>query len=104
MKAYVIGNENAVLGFSLVGVDGRVVRSSEELEAALDRCLADESIALVLVTSDVMALSQSRVEKLQVSSVSPLVVEIPGESGRGANADTLQEFVQRSVGVHLRGV
>ena len=104
MKAFVVGNENAVLGFSLVGVDGRVVRNSTELEAALDRCLADKAIALVLVTSDVIPLARQRVEKLQVSSVSPLVVEIPGEHGREMTADSLKEFVQRAVGVHLGGV
>jgi V/A-type H+-transporting ATPase subunit F len=103
VKAFVIGNENAILGFSLVGVDGRVVRNSAELEAALDRCLADKTIALVLMTSDVIPFARDRVERLQVGSVSPLVVEIPGEHGRETTADSLKEFVQRAVGVHLEG-
>lgn len=103
MKTFVIGNENAVLGFSLVGVDGRVVRNGSELEGALDRCLADKSIALVLVTSDVIVFARERVEMLQVSSVSPLVAEIPGEHGREMTADSLKDFVQRAVGVRLGG-
>lgn len=103
MKAFVIGNENAVLGFSLVGVDGRVVHDSAEVEAALDSCLADKTIALVLVTSDVATLAGERMEKLQVTSVLPLVAEIPGEQGHETRADSLKELVQRAVGVHLGG-
>jgi vacuolar-type H+-ATPase subunit F/Vma7 len=103
MKAFVIGNESAILGFSLVGVDGCVVRNSRQVEEALDRCLADRAIILVLITSDVVSLACERVQKLQASSVYPLVAEIPGERGYEARADSLKELVQRAVGVHLGG-
>jgi len=103
MRTFVIGNENAVLGFSLVGIDGRIVRNSAELENALNRCLADKTIALVLLTSDVIPFAQERVERLQVSSVSPLVVAIPGEHNGETTAGSLKDLVQRAVGIRLGG-
>ncbi|MHB0856988.1 MAG: V-type ATP synthase subunit F [Anaerolineae bacterium] len=102
MRVYVIGNEDAVLGFSLVGVDGRIVREQADLRHALDQCLSDKSIGLMLVTSDIAELDRVRIDALKVSSLSPLVVEIPGEeAGRGF--PSLLDFVQRAVGVRLGG-
>jgi len=44
MRMYVIGGLASVLGLSLVGVDGRVVRDATELEDALDACTKDDTI------------------------------------------------------------
>lgn len=102
MKMYVIGNQDCVLGFSLTGVEGRIARSSTELEAALDACLADETAGLVLVTADVAQLARERMDQLKVSSLTPLVIEIPGAGG-GPALPSLREFVQRAVGISLGG-
>ncbi len=102
MRTFVIGNEDCVLGFSLGSVGGRVVRDAAQLDQALDACLADKTIALVLVTADVARWSRVRVDALKVSSLAPLVVEIPGES-EGTHYPSLQEFVQRAIGIRLGG-
>lgn len=100
MRMYVIGNENCVLGMALVGVQGRMVHNAVELGAALDTALADKSIGLLLVTSDAAAMARERVGRLKVHSMTPLVVEIPGEDP-GATSPGLRDFVQRAVGVSL---
>ena len=102
MKPYVIGNDSAVLGFALVGIDGRMVRNAEELDLALDRAMNDRTIGLILVTADVAEWSRERVDNFKVNSLSPLVVEIPGET-TGTTYPSLQDFVQRAVGIRLGG-
>ncbi len=102
MRLYVIGNDNCVLGFSLVGVGGRVVHSGEELDQALDTCLNDPTIGLLLVTEDVAAWRRDRIDEMRVSGVTPLVVEIPGKSG-DQHKESLRDIVQRSVGIRLGG-
>jgi V/A-type H+-transporting ATPase subunit F len=52
MSLYVIGDENTLLGFSLIGVDGQVVGSVEEARASLQRVLDDESVDMVLITEN----------------------------------------------------
>jgi vacuolar-type H+-ATPase subunit F/Vma7 len=102
LRTYVLGGENCVLGFGLMGVDGRTVRDRGELEQALDACLADGTIGILLVSSDVAALARERVDGLKVGSLSPLVVEVPGQAEDVAYP-SLREFVQRAVGVKLGG-
>ncbi|MBC7236273.1 MAG: V-type ATP synthase subunit F [Chloroflexi bacterium] len=100
MKAYVLGNENCILGFSLVGIEGQIVRSPEELSAALNACLQDEAIGLLLISADVAVHLRERIDQLKVGSLRPLVVEIPGAHGETPYA-SLQELVQSAVGVSL---
>lgn len=100
MRTFVIGNENCVLGFALAGVGGQVVRSAEELHKALDECLQDKSIGLLLVSLDVANLARERIDRLKVESQTPLVVEIPGQAKDEAYP-SLKDFVQRAIGISL---
>lgn len=99
---YVIGNLSCVLGFSLVGVDGRAVHDAGRLADALDTALADDTIGLLLITTDVAQLARERIDTLKAESMAPLVAEIPGEEP-GPAGPALRDVVQRAIGVGLGG-
>lgn len=103
MKIFVIGNQDFVLGFSLVGVDGQVAHDRSGLEQILQTAMANPKIGLILVSSDVAVHARERVDALKINSVSPLVVEVPGE-GDDTSYPSLLDFVQRAVGVRLGGL
>ena len=65
MKILVIGNQEAVLGFSLVGVHGTVVTTASDVNQALDEALAADDIGIILVTEDVAELIGARMEQLK---------------------------------------
>ena len=102
MRIHVIGNQDAVLGCALVGVDGRIVSDAQELREALDASLSNRTIGLLLVTSDVAVFARDRIDALKVSSLEPLVVEIPGQ-GAAEQPPSLKDLVQRAVGISLGG-
>ena len=60
MKVFVIGNQAAVLGFSLVGVHGKTVTSAMEVNEALDEALSNADNGIVLITEDVAGMVQAR--------------------------------------------
>jgi V/A-type H+-transporting ATPase subunit F len=101
-KTLVIGNENCVLGYGLVGVEGRVVHDAAEMENALDVTLSDDLVAILLISSDVASFARNRVDELKVNSMTPLVVEVPGYHTDDEGMP-LKELVQRAVGVKLGG-
>jgi V/A-type H+/Na+-transporting ATPase subunit F len=101
MKVFVIGNQEAVLGFSLVGVHGKAVSSESEVNAALDEALSNANNGIVLVTEDVAGLIQTRMEQLKLRSTVPLVVEIPGPKGVATDKPSLNEIVMKAIGVKL---
>jgi len=100
MRAVVIGNPDCVLGFALAGIAGRIARTREEAVTALDEALADPSIAMVLITTEAASWQRERVDDLKVTSVTPLVMEIPGQQA-GQVFPSLLEMVQRTVGISL---
>jgi len=99
MRMSIIGNAEAVLGFSLVGVHGQVTGSAAEVNQALDEVMGDSEVGIVLVTEDVARLIPARMERLKMRSTVPLVVEIPGPQGPSPDQLSLSEVVQRAVGV-----
>ena len=98
---YVIGSQDAVWGFALAGAQGRIVTSAEEVHRALDEALGSGEFGIVLITEDVADLARERVDTLIVRSSAPLVVEIPGPSGRRADRPPLSEVLRRTLGVKV---
>jgi V/A-type H+-transporting ATPase subunit F len=101
MIVLVIGHPDAVLGFSLAGVPGRVAATAAEVNQALDEAQASRNIGIVLVTQDVAALIPARMENLKLRSTVPLVVEIPATSGVPEGQESLGEVVLRAIGIRL---
>ena len=101
MKVLVIGHPEAVLGFSLAGVSGRVANTAAELNQALDEVQAAKDVGIVLVTQDVAQLIPARMEHLKLRSTIPLVVEIPAQGGVPEGQESLGEIVLRAIGIRL---
>ena len=101
MKVLVIGHPEAVLGFSLAGVGGRVATTAEEVNQALDEAQASKDVGVVLVTQDVAQLIPARMEHLKLRSTVPLVVEIPAQGGAPEGQESLGEIVLRAIGIRL---
>jgi V/A-type H+/Na+-transporting ATPase subunit F len=101
MKVLVIGHPEAVLGFSLAGVGGRVASTADEVNQALDEAQASKDVGIVLVTQDVAELIPARMEHLKLRSTVPLVVEIPAQGGAPEGEQSLGEIVLRAIGIRL---
>ena len=101
MKILVIGHPEAVLGFSLAGVGGRVATTAEEVNQALDQAQASKDVGIVLVTQDVAELIPARMEHLKLRSTVPLIVEIPSGGGGSEEQASLGEIVLRAIGIRL---
>jgi V/A-type H+-transporting ATPase subunit F len=101
MKVRVIGHPEAVLGFSLVGVEGQAAATTEEVNRALDEALANPEIGIVLVTQDMARLVEARMDYLKLRSTVPLIVEIPGPEGVSPDQPSLSDVVLRAIGVKI---
>jgi vacuolar-type H+-ATPase subunit F/Vma7 len=102
MKVLVVGHPEAVLGFSLVGLDGRAASDAAQVNQVLDEALASTDTGIILVTSDAAAMIPARMEDLKLHSTVPLVVEIPAPGGEQAGqGPSLSEVVFRAIGVKI---
>jgi V/A-type H+-transporting ATPase subunit F len=100
MRLLVLGEEEAVLGFSLAGIKGKVARFKEEVQRGLEEALQDPELGIVLITNDAANLIREEVDRLRLSTALPLILEIPGSKGP-ITKPTVRELVAQAVGVSL---
>ncbi len=101
MKVLVIGHPSAVLGFSLVSVDGEAATSAAEVNQALDKALSAKDIGIILITQDAAKMIGPRMEQLSLRSTVPLIVEIPSSAGVDSSQPSLSDIVLRAIGVKI---
>lgn len=91
MRVAVIGSRNPVYGFALAGVkDQFLVQNREEAREALNVCLHDESLAVVLIEESFMDLvSDPGLTAKKEKSLYPIILPIPGD-GTGAESAGLK--------------
>jgi V/A-type H+-transporting ATPase subunit F len=98
---FVIGDEDTVLGFSMVGVEGRVVNTIPEAESAFDSVLADKAVGIIIITELAADLVRLKVNKLLFSTAFPLIVEIPDRCGSLPGRPGIQQMVNNAIGINL---
>ncbi len=101
MKYSIIGDDDTVLGFEMVGVSGRMVHSSEEARRAFGEVLADKETAIIIITERVADMIRPLVNKYLFTESFPLIVEIPDRKGRQPNRPGIRELVNAAIGIRL---
>ena len=99
-RLLVIGDENGVFGFALLGVEGRVVHSAEEARQALEEALASREPGIVLLTEEWAEAMRDEVDRLKATVLEPLILEIPASRPITVRR-SLHELVQRALGIRL---
>ncbi len=96
-----IGDEDTVLGFSLVGVAGRVVGDAEEARAAFRDVIGGGTTGIIVMTEPVADLIRETVDAYLFTSDFPLILEIPDRDGRDPARPGLREVVNEAIGVRV---
>ncbi len=101
MNYYIIGDEDAVLGFELVGIPGSAVSSPEEAEEAFGKALSFRDIGIIIITEEAADGIREIVDKYMFTRTFPLIVEIPGSRGEEKPRKDLRALVNEAIGIKL---
>ncbi len=101
MKYHVIGDQDTVLGFGLVGVDGMTVTSAAEASAAFERALGDKEVGIIIITEVAARMIRTRVDRYLFTEDFPLIVEIPDRHGPDPNRPEMRALVNHAIGINL---
>lgn len=101
MTYFVIGDQDTVLGFGLVGVDGVSVAGPDEARAAFDRALQSREIGIVVITETVAEMIRSVVDRYVFTEDFPLIVEIPDRTGPLPDRPDMRSLVNQAIGINL---
>jgi V/A-type H+-transporting ATPase subunit F len=101
MKYSIIGDEDAVLGFGIVGVSGKVATDPEQAQRAFQSMLEDRQTGIIIITERVADMIRPLVDRYTLKETFPLVVEIPDKDGSKPDRPGIKELVNTAIGVKL---
>jgi len=101
MNYAIIGDEDAVLGFEMVGVSGRTARDPEEARRAFQAVLEDSETGIIIITERVADMIRPLVDRFLFTESFPLIVEIPDRKGREPGRPGIRELVNAAIGIRL---
>lgn len=101
MKYFVIGDQDTVLGFNLAGVEGRVVKTKEEIDQVFTFAVSDEEIGIVVITEKLANQIRDRINDYLFTRNFPLIVEIPDREGVDPNRIGFRQLVNKAIGIKL---
>jgi V/A-type H+-transporting ATPase subunit F len=101
VQYFVLGDEDTVLGFGLVGVPGQVVTGAEEAQTAFRKVLSEREIGICIITEPIADLIRDLVESYVFTEEFPLILEIPDRQGHDEERPSLREVVNEAIGISL---
>ncbi|HPC94717.1 MAG TPA: V-type ATP synthase subunit F [Sedimentisphaerales bacterium] len=101
MKYSIIGDEDTVLGFGVVGVAGKVATNAAEAQRAFQDLLADKETCIIIITERVAEMIRPIVDRYLLTESFPLVVEIPDRHGPMPGRPGIKEMVNAAIGLKI---
>ncbi|MFW6138035.1 MAG: V-type ATP synthase subunit F [Spirochaetota bacterium] len=101
MKYYIIGDEDAVLGFGMVGVKGSIVETSDQARQAFQDVLEDREVGIIIITERAAELIRPLIKKYVFTERFPLIVEVPDRRGPVPGKPGIRETVNQAVGISI---
>jgi V/A-type H+-transporting ATPase subunit F len=101
MRYFIIGDEDAVLGFGLVGVAGAVVQSQAQAREAFATAMEQTDVGIIIITERVADLIRPQVDQFIFTRNFPLIVEIPDRQGPLSGKPGIREMVNQAIGIKL---
>ena len=101
MKYSIIGDEDTVLGFGIVGVSGKIATNPDEAQRAFQAILEDRETGIIIITERIADMIRSTVDKYLFTVSFPLIVEIPDRKGTKPGRPGIKEMVNAAIGLKL---
>jgi vacuolar-type H+-ATPase subunit F/Vma7 len=102
MLGFVIGDNDMVVGFRLVGVEGTEANTPEEAKNALEKVLDRNDVAIVIISQQFSSQPQLReaIDNVRRDRVTPMIVEVPPSRGKPSEIN-MSEVISKTLGVRM---
>jgi V/A-type H+-transporting ATPase subunit F len=102
MKFFLISdNTDTQMGLRLAGIEGTVAHTQEEVLRELNKAIADDSIAIILMTTLAISTCPTIIADLKLKLSKPLIVEIPDRHGSAKIGETIDSYISEAIGIKI---
>jgi len=102
MELYLLSdNVDTQVGLRLVGIEGSIVHSKEELHREMESVFENENIAIVLITTIALNFDPDYIYDLKLNRSTPLIVEIPDRHGSVDIGEAINKYISEAIGMKI---
>ena len=102
MRYFVISdNSDTLTGLRLAGIEGTKAETREQTLAAIESAVQDPTIGILLINEKLAALCPEQVNAMKLTSVRPLLVEIPDRHHTGRAPDSITRYIREAIGIKV---
>ncbi|MDR1663893.1 MAG: V-type ATP synthase subunit F [Clostridiales bacterium] len=94
-------NVDTLTGMRLVGVDGALTHTREELAAELEKVLRARDVGVLAISEKIFNANQDLLAPVMDMRGKALIVAIPDRHGTSRQKDFLSHYVREAIGVKL---
>ena len=101
MKYAIIGDEDTIIGFGILGVPGKIATNADEAQSAFQAILDGGQTGIIIITERIADMIRPIVNRYLFTIGFPLVVEIPDRKGVKPDRPGIKEMVNAAIGIKL---
>jgi V/A-type H+-transporting ATPase subunit F len=102
MRYFLISdNSDTLTGLRLAGIEGVLCKTKEETLNAISDAEKDPDIGILLINEKLAALCPEQINSLKLTSVRPLLVEIPDRHHTGRAPDSITRYIREAIGIKV---
>lgn len=94
-------NTDTSTGMKLVGVNGVVVHSRDEVLSALNKALENGEYGIILYTNKLREIAGDIIADKTERNPRIIFYEIPDRHGYGSESSSIADFVKSSIGIKI---
>ena len=100
-EMFILGDEDTITGFSLAGVAGEFVGSSQEALEKFSSRIKMQGLKILIVTQPVAEWIKEDITRHRMRMRFPLVDEIPDAKGDLAFRESLTDIIRQAIGISI---
>ncbi|MBK5252129.1 MAG: V-type ATP synthase subunit F [Peptostreptococcaceae bacterium] len=101
MKSFVLcDKKETLLTMRFAGIDGKIVKTKEEMEEAVNALLKDEDTGLVILSENVFDKNRKYVMEKKLTEKKKLLIHVPEPEGL-RDRDYIMKYIKNSIGIKL---
>jgi V/A-type H+-transporting ATPase subunit F len=100
MLGFVIGDNDMITGFRLVGLEGKEVTSVEEARLALSGASKRKDVAIIVISEEFSIQMRKDIDEIRSEQITPLILEVPGRKGPSGEI-RMSDLVSKTLGIRV---
>jgi len=103
MDFFVFGDEDVVLSFKFIGIQGKVIESNNDLIDEFSRVVNGDygEIGVLIITEKLSLAIEDKITEHQLSGHYPLIVEIPDIEGHLEGRKSMLDLIRKAIGLSV---